>query len=112
MDHAAGAPEPLDVACDLLRQSGAPIIARALLQEALRAAGRDPENAAELAELQTEISLDNRFQPAARGAWGLREWIPKPKPARSGKAASVHRAKAVAEDDESGETAEATEDWD
>ncbi len=112
MEKAVGNLEPLDVAADLLRQSGAPITARALLADTLRAVGGDPEDAHQLAALQTEISLDNRFLPAQHGAWALKEWVPKPKPPRSGKALAVHRAKQVVDDDAEGDGAEATEEWD
>ena len=112
MEKAVGNLEPLDVAADLLRQSGAPITARALLADTLRAVGGDPEDAHQLAALQTEISLDNRFLPALHGAWALKEWVPKPKPPRSGKALAVHRAKQVVDDDAEGEGAESTEEWD
>ncbi len=109
MDQTYGVGEPLDVASELLRKSGAPMTARALLEETLKSLGQDPADATLLAELQTEISLDNRFLPAAHGTWGLREWAPKPKPSRTGKVALEKRAKSLVEDDDSGE---ASEDWD
>ncbi len=112
MEKAVGNLEPLDVAADLLRQSGAPITARALLQDTLRAIGGDPEDAEQLAALQTEISLDNRFLPGQHGTWALKEWLPKPKPSRAGKALAVHRAKQAAEDEADGDGAEAAEEWD
>ena len=112
MEKAVGNLEPLDVAADLLRQSGAPITARQLLTDTLRAVGGDPEDAQQLAALQTEISLDNRFLPAQHGAWALKEWVPKPKPSRAGKAVAVHRAKQAADDDADGDGSDATEDWD
>ncbi len=112
MEKAVGNLEPLDVAADLLRQSGAPITARALLTDTLRAVGGDPEDAQQLAALQTEISLDNRFLPALHGAWALKEWLPKPKPSRSGKALAVHRAKQVADDDADSDSVEVAEEWD
>jgi len=112
MEKAVGNLEPLDVAADLLRQSGAPITARALLADTLRAVGADPEDAQQLAALQTEISLDNRFLPAQHGAWALKEWVPKPKPSRGGKAMAVHRAKQSADEDADAESVEQTEEWD
>ena len=109
MDQTYGVREPLDVAAELLRQSGSPMTARSLLVETLKTLGQDAEDAGLLAELQTEISLDNRFLPAAHGTWGLREWAPKPKPPRVGKVALEKRSKAAADDDDTGD---ATEDWD
>lgn len=70
---------PVDIAYGLLREGGAPMTARALLTEALGATGKDAKDGDLLAELQTEISLDHRFQPAPQGSWGLYEWAPKPK---------------------------------
>ncbi len=109
LDQTYGVREPLEVAAELLRQSGAPMTARALLVETLKALGQDESDAALLAELHTEISLDYRFLPAAHGTWGLREWLPKPKPARVGKVALEKRTKSLIDDDDAGE---ASEDWD
>ncbi|MDA8344242.1 MAG: DNA-directed RNA polymerase subunit delta [Thermaerobacter sp.] len=109
MDQTYGVREPLDVASELLRQSATPMMARALLEETLKLLGKDPKDTALLAELQTEISLDNRFIPASHGTWGLREWAPKPKPTRAGKVALEKKAKAASDDDDAGE---ASEEWD
>ncbi len=109
MDQTYGLGEPLEVAERLLRENGGPITARSLLVETLKTLKQDSEDPALLAELQTEISLDYRFLPSGHGAWGLKEWAPKPKPPRVGKVALEKRAKAIAEDEEAGET---SEEWD
>lgn len=107
--------DPVDVAYELLRAQGAPMVARALLAEAISGAGEDPGNIDLLAELQTEISLDNRFVPGTHGTWGLHEWAPRPKPSRAASKASAagRQPKAdPAEDEEVDSSAEPTEDWD
>lgn len=104
--------DPVDVAYEVLRRQTAPMVARALLAEALKGAGEDPENVDLLAELQTEISLDNRFVPASHGNWGLHEWAPKPKPTRSKLAASRQIKAESSDDDETEASSEPAEDWD
>jgi len=112
LEKAVGNLEPLDVAADLLRQSGAPMLARQLLVETVQALGGDPEDARQLAALQTDISLDNRFLPGQHGTWALKEWVPKPKAPRAAKSVAVHKQKQASEDEGDAEAAESTEEWD
>lgn len=107
--------DPVEVACEILRKQGSPMMARALLAEAIAGAGEDAHNINLLASLQTEISLDNRFVPGTHGTWGLHEWAPHPKPARgSSKTPAVGRQAKVdpVDEDEAEPVADSSDEWD
>lgn len=72
--------EPADVAYTIVKERGQPIGTRDLIQLVMEQLGAAPQDLGRfMAEIHTAISLDNRFLTVVKGAWGLREWQPRPK---------------------------------
>jgi DNA-directed RNA polymerase subunit delta len=64
-----------DVAYELLRQTQAPMSFHDLMSEVLRIKDVPAERRRRaMAEINTEINLDPRFQYLGNARWGLREW--------------------------------------
>lgn len=68
-----------DVAYQILRQRKEPLHYRELITATLENMGQDSAiSGTRLAQIHTEINLDNRFDFLGKGMWGLQIWAAKP----------------------------------
>ncbi len=81
LDPESGA---VDLAYRILLSNGQPMFYKELIEEVIRVKSRSQAFAAAnanparlVAEIHTEINMDNRFQFLGKGQWGLRRWAPK-----------------------------------
>lgn len=67
----------VDLAHAILRNNGAPLYFRDLLEQVMAIkpiTGKNREHI--MAGIHTELNLDRRFIHVGKGVWGLREWMP------------------------------------
>ncbi|HEY3314507.1 MAG TPA: DNA-directed RNA polymerase subunit delta [Bacillota bacterium] len=81
---------PVELAYRILLQSGQPMYYKDLIDEVVKVKTLSPAFAARglnptrlMAEIHTEINMDNRFQHLGKGLWGLRRWAPKQVPTKA-----------------------------
>lgn len=81
LDPNSGA---VDLAYRILLSNGQPMFYKDLIDEVIRVKSQSEAFAAAIvnpgrliAEIHTEINMDNRFQFLGKGQWGLRRWAPK-----------------------------------
>jgi len=74
----------VDLAYRILVNHGQPMYYKDLIEEVIKVKSQSPGFAARgvaparlMAEIHTEINMDNRFQHFGNGLWGLRRWAPK-----------------------------------
>ncbi|NPV69763.1 MAG: DNA-directed RNA polymerase subunit delta [Firmicutes bacterium] len=73
----------VEVAYQILRNAGEPLDYRELIDKVVEVKQIVSYDLAKvMARIYTEINLDPRFTYAGAGAWGLKEWAPKPQGAR------------------------------
>lgn len=67
-----------DIAYRILRQAGAPIHFRELINQVLTEKGGPIYSRGHaMAEVHTQINIDSRFIHQGKGNWGLTEWVPQ-----------------------------------
>ncbi len=81
---------PVELAYRILQQNGQPMHYKELIDEVVKVKTQSPAFAARcpnptrlVAEIHTEINMDNRFVHLGKGLWGLRRWAPKQSPAKA-----------------------------
>jgi DNA-directed RNA polymerase subunit delta len=87
---------PVDVAYEVLKEHGQPLLVHELMDRVLEALQQDPDPR-RMAQIYTDMNLDVRFVYRGGGLWGLRDWTPKP--ATRGGGGSSSREKIVVEDE-------------
>jgi DNA-directed RNA polymerase subunit delta len=66
---------PVDIAYDVLRDHGQPLLVHDLIERVLERLQEEPE-ARRMAQIYSDINLDVRFVYRGNGLWGLRDWSP------------------------------------
>ena len=66
---------PVDIAYDVLRDSGQPLLVHDLIERVLERMNQEPE-ARRMAQIYSDINLDVRFVYRGDGMWGIRDWSP------------------------------------
>nr|WP_089965452.1 DNA-directed RNA polymerase subunit delta [Lihuaxuella thermophila] len=80
----------VDLAYDLLKSKGEPMIYRDIMNEIAKLKGFTEEEINQyIAQLYTEVNIDGRFICVGRSLWGLREWYPTEQATDSAVAANV-----------------------
>lgn len=80
----------VDLAYDLLKSKGEPMIYRDIMDEIAKMKGFTEEEINQyIAQLYTEVNIDGRFICVGRSLWGLREWYPTEQATDSAVAANV-----------------------
>ncbi len=80
----------VDLAYDLLKSKGNPMIYRDIMAEVAKMKGFTEEEINKyIAQLYTEVNIDGRFVCVGRSLWGLREWYPTEQATDSAVAANV-----------------------
>lgn len=80
----------VDLAYDLLKDKGEPMLYRDIMGEIAKIKGfTDQEIEQYIAQLYTEINIDGRFICVGRSLWGLRNWYPTEQATDSAVAANV-----------------------
>ncbi len=75
---------PVEIAVRVLRERKEPMAIRELLEAVQRErGGSDAPDPRVLSEIHTLLSLDHRLVIANPGQFGLKEWVPRPKPVRT-----------------------------
>jgi len=80
----------VDLAYDLLKEKGEPMLYRDIMKEVAELKGFTGEEIERyIAQLYTEINIDGRFVCVGRSLWGLKEWYPIEQSTDSAVAANV-----------------------
>jgi DNA-directed RNA polymerase subunit delta len=66
---------PVDIAYDVLRDHGQPLLVHDLIERVLDQLKQEPE-ARRMAQIYSDINMDVRFVYRGDGLWGLRDWSP------------------------------------